>query len=311
VSREPHVSREPRPQSEPVPREPRFHAELQDRREPRPHAEPHKPPVSSRVRVITATAFSLTTTALILISDITTMVAMALLAGLCAFEFYALLRADAKLPNELIGTIAAALYPVSYWFGGFNGMLTLTTVFAVVLLVWYVFYSHARITDVAVTLFGALYTGLMLTAFVLIRGILPGIWGGVLTFGIVLSVWANDAMAFAVGSALGRHKMAPRISPAKSWEGFWAGIAASLIIWSLLLLIPGLGLDWPWALVGGLVCGWVGILGDLVESRIKRATGHKDSGSLLPGHGGFLDRCDSMLVVGATATLVLRAAGVL
>jgi phosphatidate cytidylyltransferase len=262
-------------------------------------------------RVITAAVFAISTSALILISEVTTMVVMALLSGLCAFEFYAMLRSDAKLPNELIGTVAATLFPVTFWLWGFNGTLSLTTAFAVVLLVWYVFYTPARITDVAVTLFGALYTGLMLTSFVLIRGIVDGIWGGLLCFAIVLSVWANDAFAFAFGSRFGKHKMAPRISPAKSWEGFWAGMAASLAIWCLLLLIPGLELGWPWAIAGGLVCGWVGILGDLVESRIKRSTGHKDSGKLLPGHGGFLDRCDSMLVVGATATLILRLAGAL
>jgi phosphatidate cytidylyltransferase len=261
--------------------------------------------------VVTATVFSISITVLILISDFTTMLAMALLSGLCAFEFYAMLRSDAKLPNELIGTVCAALFPVSYWLWGFNGLLSLTSAFAVVLLVWYVFYSHARITDVAVTLFGALYTGLMLSSFVLLRGVIPGFWGGVFTFSVVLSIWANDALAYFVGSAIGKHKMAPRISPAKSWEGFFAGMIASVAIWCLMPLIPGLNLSWPWACVGGLICGWIGILGDLVESRIKRSTGHKDSGNLLPGHGGFLDRCDSMLVVGATATLILRIAGVL
>jgi phosphatidate cytidylyltransferase len=220
-----------------------------------------------------------------------------------------MLRSDAKLPNELIGTVASALYPLSYWLWGFNGVLSLTTAFAVVLLIWYVFYTHARITDVAVTIFGALYTGLMLTSFVLIRGLIPDFWGGVLAFGIILSVWANDALAFFVGSAIGKHKMAPRISPAKTWEGFLAGMAASVIVWCLLPLIPGINLNWIWAVAGGLICGWIGILGDLVESRIKRSTGHKDSGILLPGHGGFLDRCDSMLVVGATAMLILRIAG--
>jgi phosphatidate cytidylyltransferase len=239
------------------------------------------------------------------------MLAMAALSGLCAFELYAMLRSDAKLPNELMGIIAATLYPVSYWFWGFSGALSLTTAFAVALLIWYVFYTRARISDVAITLFGALYTGLMLTSFVLIRTATEGIWGGVLTFAIILSVWANDAFAFFVGSAIGKHKMAPRISPAKSWEGFLAGMVASVAIWCLLPFIPGISLSLPWAIAGGIICGWVGILGDLVESRIKRSTGHKDSGKLLPGHGGFLDRCDSMLLVGACASLMLRAAGVI
>lgn len=262
-------------------------------------------------RVITAVFFAGATTVCLVAHEISAVVAIALLSGFCAFEFYAMLRSDAKLPNEFIGTIAAALYPVSYFFWGINGVLSLTTAFVLVILIWYVFYSPARITDVAVTLFGALYTGFLLTSLVSIRMIESGFWGGLLTFGIVLSVWANDAFALLFGSRLGKHKMAPRISPKKTWEGFIAGMIASIIVWLLMVLIPEIGLTWPWALVGGIVCGWVGILGDLLESRIKRATGHKDSGTILPGHGGFLDRCDSLLPVAATAYLLIHMAGLL
>ncbi|MDR2492851.1 MAG: phosphatidate cytidylyltransferase [Coriobacteriales bacterium] len=260
-------------------------------------------------RVITAVLFAGTTTLCLILSDISAVIVVSALSGLCAFELYAMLRSDAKLPNELIGTVAAALYPVMYYFFHLNGILILTTAFALVLFIWYVNYMRARIIDVAVTLFGALYTGFMLTSLVLIRGIVPGVWGGVLVFGVVLSVWANDAFAFFFGSRFGRHKMAPRISPAKSWEGFFAGLAASVIVWCLIPLIPGMSLPWGWAVFAGVACGWVGILGDLMESRIKRSTGHKDSGNLLPGHGGFLDRCDSLILVAALALLLLRIAG--
>lgn len=259
-------------------------------------------------RVLTATIFSITTAICLIVSEISAVLVIAALSGLCAFEFYAMLRSDAKLPNEFIGTSAAALYPISYYLWGINGVLSLTTVFALVLLIWYVHDTHPRITDVAVTTFGALYTGFMMTSLVVIRGILPDIWGGLLVFGVVLSVWANDAFAFFFGSRFGTHKMAPKISPAKSWEGFVAGMVASVIVWCLIPLIPGMELSWIWAVIAGIVCGWVGILGDLLESRIKRSTGHKDSGNLLPGHGGFLDRCDSMIPVAATAFLILRIA---
>ncbi|MDR3052900.1 MAG: phosphatidate cytidylyltransferase [Coriobacteriales bacterium] len=262
-------------------------------------------------RVATAAAFSISVIAMVLISDITTMLVVAALSGLCAFEFYAMLRADAKLPNELIGTIAATLYPVSYALWRFNGVLSLTSLFATALLVWYVFWPHARITDVAITVFGALYTGLMLGALVVMREALPGFWGGLVVVIILLSVWGNDTFAFFFGSKLGKHKMAPRISPNKSWEGFIAGLVASVGIWCAIPLVPGISLAWGWAVVGGVACGCFGILGDLVESRIKRSTGHKDSGNLLPGHGGFLDRCDSLILVAGTATLVLRFAGAL
>lgn len=268
-------------------------------------------------RVVTGFIFALSVTILTLASSITTALMLAALSGLCAWEFYAMLRSDAKLPNELIGTITAALYPLSYYFFDFSGLISLTTAFALVLLVWYVFYNHARITDVAITLFGALYTGLMLTSLILIRRLpaeqpdflMPDIWGGVLVFIVIFSTFANDAAAFAVGSKIGRHKMAPRISPKKSWEGFLAGLLASVLLWCVIPLLPGMDLSWGWAIAGGILCGIVGVLGDLVESRIKRSTGHKDSSNLLPGHGGFLDRMDSLLLVGAAASIVLRFAG--
>ncbi|MCL2757425.1 MAG: phosphatidate cytidylyltransferase [Coriobacteriia bacterium] len=262
-------------------------------------------------RVLSAIGFAGTTAACIIATEISAVIVIALLSGLCAYEFYAMLRSDAKLPNEIVGTIAAALYPVAFFFLKINGMLLLTTVFALVVLIWYVFYVPARITDVAITLFGALYTGFMLTSFVVLRGTAPGIWGGLLAFVVVGSVWLNDALAFAIGSKFGKHKMAPRISPKKSWEGFAAGMVGSVLCWCLVPLIPGVELSWIWAIIIGIICGWVGILGDLLESRIKRATGHKDSGTLLPGHGGFLDRCDSMLLVGPTAFLLLHIAGLI
>jgi phosphatidate cytidylyltransferase len=273
--------------------------------------EPRGPlDLNLKTRAITAAVFSISIVILVLASKATTVIMTSALSGLCAFEFYAMLRSDAKLPNELIGIVAAAAYPLVYAFWHFNGLLSLTVAFACALLIWYVYYTPARITDVSITLFGACYTGLMLTSLVMIRDIVPGFWGGVLVFGVLLSVWANDTFAFLIGSRFGRHLMAPRISPKKSWEGFCAGMIMSVAVWCLMPLIPGLELPWVWAVIGGLACGWIGILGDLVESRIKRNTGHKDSGKLLPGHGGFLDRCDSLIVVAAVASLVFRLVGV-
>jgi phosphatidate cytidylyltransferase len=262
-----------------------------------------------KTRALTATIFVLSIASLLLLSDITTIVAASALSALCAYELFRMLRYDAKLPNEFLGTAVAAAYPVVYAIGHFNGLLSLTVSFACALLIWYVFYTPARITDVAITLFGACYTGLMLSSLVMIREILDGFWGGVLVFGVLLSVWANDTFAYLVGSRFGRHPMAPRISPKKSWEGFIAGIVMSVATWCLFPFIPGLELSYGWAVVGGLACGWIGILGDLVESRIKRNTGFKDSSNLLPGHGGFLDRCDSLIVVAAVASLFFRLIG--
>jgi phosphatidate cytidylyltransferase len=262
-------------------------------------------------RTVTSIFYVVGWTTLILLSRFTTMLACAVVSGICAYELYRMLRSDANIPHELIGIVTSAAYPFTYYLWHFNGVLTLTVTAATVLLVWYVIYPPARFTDVALTLFGACYTGLLLSSLIGIREILHGLWGGLLVFGIILSVWANDAFAYLFGSRFGRHKLAPRISPNKSYEGLIAGLVGSVAAWCLLVLIPGLELQLPLAITGGLLTGVMGILGDLVESRIKRATGFKDSGKLLPGHGGFLDRQDSLLLVAGVSSLFFRMIGLI
>lgn len=133
-------------------------------------------------------------------------------------------------------------------------------------------------------IFGAWKTGSLLYA-------LNPLW---LLFALALN-WIGDTAAFLIGIRFGRHKMAPRLSPAKSWEGSAASLLASLAFahFYLAWLMPEIA---PWqrlliALAGNLA----GQIGDLAESALKRGAGIKDSGNLLPGHGGWLDRCDSSL----------------
>ena len=118
-------------------------------------------------------------------------------------------------------------------------------------------------------------------------------------------------MAYAIGSRFGVHKLAPRISPHKSWEGFYGGIVASVIIWAILAAFGVAGLEMPLAILGGLFVGIAGVVGDLFESRLKRGLGVKDSGNLMPGHGGLLDRSDSMLFGSMAAYFVLFFGGIL
>ena len=96
-------------------------------------------------------------------------------------------------------------------------------------LVWHVSFVRVRTADTALTVFGAVYTGFLLAYLVLILRVFSS--GMILAFAVVLSVWANDSLAYLVGSTFGRHKMAPRISPKKSWEGFIAGILGSMAVW--------------------------------------------------------------------------------
>ena len=115
---------------------------------------------------------------------------------------------------------------------------------------------------------------------------------GLLLYLVVLTQ-GNDVAQYLWGKTLGRHKIAPVVSPNKTWEGFAGGVATTTLIGTLLgpLLTP---LDWPWSLLAGVLIGVAGFVGDVTISALKRDLGIKDTGQLLPGHGGLLDRIDSL-----------------
>lgn len=244
-----------------------------------------------------------------LVSDWTTLLMLVVLSGICASEFYYMLRSDAKLPNELLGVVGAMAYPVSVFFAGLSGVVIVTVLLLVALLVWYVFWMRARVSDVGVSFLGAAYCGLLLSGIMIVRMQLGQPWGGVLILLIMFSVWANDSFAYLIGSKFGKHKLAPRTSPKKSWEGFFAGLVGSMLMWWLMTFVPGVDMPVPMALAFGVVSGLAGVLGDLAESRIKRNSGFKDSGTIMPGHGGLLDRCDSLFLVSVVSSILLIMGG--
>lgn len=268
-----------------------------------------KNPTNFQVRFRTGFVYIVVSVVCVLASEWTTLALLVAMAGITAGEFYYMLRQDAKLPNEMLGIIAAMLYPVSVFFLGLDGALYVSLALLLALIVWYVFWMRARVPDVGVSFFGAAYCGMLLSGIIVVREALPAPWGGVLVLGIFLSVWANDSFAYLIGRKFGKHKLAPRTSPKKSWEGFLAGLVASMLFWWGLTFIPGVVMSVPQALVFGLVCGLMGVLGDLAESRIKRNSGFKDSGTIMPGHGGLLDRCDSLFLVAVTSAILLVGGG--
>jgi len=141
---------------------------------------------------------------------------------------------------------------------------------------------------------GAIYLGIILGQAVSLRLRPNGLWW--LLFAILIT-WANDSAAYFVGVTLGKHKLWPRLSPKKSWEGTiggWVGaaLAAVFLIYILPITMPPL-----YAALVGAVAGVLALAGDLSISMLKRQVGVKDSGKLFPGHGGMLDRLDSILFV--------------
>ncbi|MDI6870384.1 MAG: phosphatidate cytidylyltransferase [Bacillota bacterium] len=146
---------------------------------------------------------------------------------------------------------------------------------------------------------GAVYVGYPLGLMMRLRT--ASLWW--LATGFIL-VWANDVLAYVVGINLGRRRLAPRVSPKKSIEGAVGGLAAAVV--AAVALRSWLGLTPAGAALTGLAVGAAGQVGDLVESALKREAGVKDSGRLLPGHGGLLDRFDSSLLAFPTLYLLLR-----
>ncbi|MCK9221097.1 MAG: phosphatidate cytidylyltransferase [Limnochordia bacterium] len=152
---------------------------------------------------------------------------------------------------------------------------------------------------VALALLGSVYVGLYSYLW-LLREMEPN--GRRFLFMVVLIIWAQDIGAYFIGIALGKHSLAPSISPKKTIEGALGGLACGVVVGGLLGLVWGMASK---GLLLGVAAGIAGQIGDLVESALKRGAGLKDSGSILPGHGGLLDRFDSLMFAAPIAYLLL------
>jgi phosphatidate cytidylyltransferase len=166
--------------------------------------------------------------------------------------------------------------------------------------------SMPTAASVSVTVLGSAWIGLGLAHLVLLRELPEHGFLTVLT--VVLAVFASDTMAFVAGRVLGRHKMAPQTSPGKTWEGFVAGTIAAVVV-PFFAFYDEDFLTVPESLALGALIAVAGPVGDLFESALKRDTGVKDSGRILLGHGGMLDRLDAFLFTGVAAYYLLKAFG--
>lgn len=235
----------------------------------------------------------------------TLLIAAAALAG--TYEFYHMANFDRREPLlylGLLGTLALVLSPHYSNHDVLPIVITATMLTSLICLLLRSSREKA-FRDWAWTIVGALYVGWMLSYWLSLRGLTDGQnW----VYLAMLTTFANDTCAFFIGRARGKHKLAPAISPAKTWEGAIGGlicaILAAIVIALVLKLIsfklgaPFVFKYWQIILLGFLV-GLFAQLGDLVESLLKRNMGVKEAGSLLPGHGGILDRFDSLIFVGA------------
>ena len=203
--------------------------------------------------------------------------------------------------GALAALLGAALGGPAWALGGLFSTLALAFVFKGV--------SGTRqstTVSVSLTALGACWIGIGLAHAVLLRDIAEH--GLLAAYTVLLAVWAGDAAAYLVGFLFGRHKLAPSVSPGKTWEGLVAGTVATIAVTFIALYKTGF-LSIPESVVLGVVIAVAAPLGDLFESALKRDMGVKDSGRLLGGHGGMLDRIDALLFSWVAAYYVIAAFG--
>lgn len=244
-------------------------------------------------------------------------VAIGIVSILGVMEFYKGARKNNARPVEWAGIAAVALFVVSATTFSYNDRITISSIFSTVLTLLLILSftaelirrEHAPIVNVGVTVLGAIYVGWLISHLVVLRGVvltgaIKGVdvcgtkteIGAVLVMLTFLCTWACDTGAYFVGKFLGKTKLAPKLSPNKTWEGSAGGFSGSLIV----AIVAGLIIKLPihHAIALGAMSGILSQLGDLSESAIKREIGIKDFGSIVPGHGGILDRFDSLLFTG-------------
>ena len=260
-----------------------------------------------------------------------------LLGGLAVFEYYGLAKAKGFLPQVGVGITFTLLLILAFAHHRLNALIfqdevTRFTIFPLIeviligLFITVFTYEMFRgmpnpFNHTAITISGVIYVGVGLGCFYGVReyflmrsmvGSPEIIEPGPFVITVLASIWICDTAAYAFGRMMGKNKLFERVSPNKTWEGAIGGLVFAVVtFFAARALVPGLaGLSAVDCLILGHIVGVFGQIGDLAESQLKRDVGVKDSGNILPGHGGMLDRLDSILFVFPLTYLYLYLAGV-
>jgi phosphatidate cytidylyltransferase len=269
-------------------------------------------------RIIFAVIAAPTGIALVYFGDWVLAIVLSVLAGLSAWEFFRMTRETGALPLEPAGIVLAALLPIAVHaqrLGVYTLSLTAIVAMTLVLFastIWLRGPTGKPTSSVAITVFGVLYAGLFSYIYAMrYHDYAVGARAGtVLVFLPVLITWATDVGAYTFGRTFGKKKLIPSVSPGKTVEGAVGGLGLAILIclvYVRFILMPyaQLGLTIQGAVLFAIVISVAAQTGDLAESLLKREAGVKDSSRILPGHGGILDRFDSLLFVMPVALLLL------
>jgi len=221
--------------------------------------------------------------------------------GLAAFyEFSTMVKNKNVFVSYLIGYFSVALIILNAYFHLFSLDIFFLSMIPLLLLFELFRNKGSAINNVSTTLLGVFYTGFFTSTIIGIREFYVNVPlsysnGGLIIITILITLWMTDSAAYFVGSSIGKHKLFPRVSPNKSWEGAIAGFVFALITLVVLKILLLDFLNWVDIIAFGVIIGIFGQVGDLIESLIKRDAGVKDSSNIIPGHGGIFDRFDSLL----------------
>jgi phosphatidate cytidylyltransferase len=210
------------------------------------------------------------------------------------FELFSLLTQGGYRTIRWFGLLWIAVLVASGWQPGLPLTAPIISAGLMVGLVFALFLAEAPLQTWFASSTGAIYLGLLLAHTLALRQLPDGFWW--VLYGLLIT-WTNDTAAYFVGVTLGRNKLWPRLSPKKTWEGTIAGWIGAGLMGALVVAVCPMQVNvWAGAALG-LVGGVFALFGDLAVSMVKRQVGVKDSSHLIPGHGGMLDRLDSILFV--------------
>ena len=256
-----------------------------------------------RTRLLTAAVLIPIAIGSIYLGSLPLLALAALLLTLAEIEFCRLMARDGFRPAYPFGIGLLWLLLLDAQRPDWGLLKPGLTLILLVSLAWQLFHRQRYpVADWAMTVVGGLYLGLCGACIISLRAMpLDGLWW---TLTALPAIMLADTSAFFIGRALGRHKLAPTLSPGKTWEGYVAGVLLSTPLTALLAAFwhryAGIEstIGWQHGLILGLIIAAIAPLGDLAVSMVKRQVGAKDTGTIIPGHGGALDRVDSILWAG-------------
>ena len=250
-----------------------------------------------KTRLISGIVLVLIALVLIIAGGPVLLVSMGVISLIGMFELYRIFHIE-KEPAGIVGYLLAILYYINLYFSFIPDEMAFVILALIAMMFVYVFtYPRYKTEQMLAAYFGIFYVAVMLSFVYMCRQMPQGMYYVWLIF---LSSWGADTSAYCVGMLIGKHKMTPKLSPKKSVEGAVGGVVGSMLLTVLYAKVFEEGLQMtdgqllPLALIIGL-CALISMVGDLTASAIKRNYDIKDYGTLIPGHGGILDRFDSMI----------------